>query len=105
MYLKFGTTVPSLHIEPNTIPSTAGDLASSFEQAVGLAEAQPKDRATRTYGAVDLMPYYQQKYMPVFQACLKSTQHADTPPFSFVAAFGPNGRVLRLYTDHETNIF
>jgi hypothetical protein len=45
------------------------------------------------------------KYSPVFQSCLTSTDHPDTSPFSFVVAFGKDGRVLRLYTDHETNIF
>jgi hypothetical protein len=79
MYLKFGAAVPSLHIEPNRSTScTAGGLAGSFEQAVALAETQSKDRTTQTYSAVDLMPYYQQKYMPVFQACLKSTERLGT---------------------------
>ena len=51
------------------------------------------------------MPYYQQKYSPVFQSCLASTDHPDTSAFSFVVAIRADGRVLRLYTDHETNIF
>lgn len=83
----------------------AGDLASSFKQAVALAEARDKDRATRIYADIDLKDYYQHKYSPVFVSCLKSTDHADTSPFSFVAAIGADGGVLRLYTDHETNIF
>lgn len=85
--------------------SLAGDLAGSFKEAVALGDAQDKDRATRIYGQIDLMPYYQQKYSPVFQSCLKSTEHPDTSPFSFVVAIGADGRVLRLYPDHETNIF
>ncbi len=36
---------------------------------------------------------------------LASTDHPDTSPFSFVVAIGKDGRVLRLYIDHETNIF
>jgi hypothetical protein len=88
-----------------TASSLAGDLGGSFKQAVALADAQDKDRGTRIYAQIDLMPYYQQKYSPVFQSCLKSTEHPDTSPFSFVAAIGADGRVLRLYTDHETNIF
>lgn len=83
----------------------ADDLAASFKQAVALAETQNKDRATRVYEALDLKEYYEQKYSPVFQSCLKSTDHPDTSPFSFVVAIGKDGRVLRLYTDHETNIF
>jgi hypothetical protein len=57
------------------------------------------------YGHRDLNQYYQKKYWPVFQSCLASTDHPDTSPFSFVAAIGKDGRVLRLYVDHETNIF
>jgi hypothetical protein len=88
-----------------TASATAGDLASSFKQAAELAEAQDKDRATRIYDQIDLMHYYQEKYLPIFQSCLKSTEHPDMSTFSFVAAIGKDGRVLRLYTDHETNIF
>jgi hypothetical protein len=87
-----------------TTSSMAGDLASSFKEAVALAEAQPEDRATRIYAKVDLNDYYQQKYMPVFQSCLKSIEHPDTSTFSFVVAIGTNGRVLRLYAHHETNM-
>lgn len=82
----------------------AGDLARSFKEAVALAEAQPEDRATRIYAKVDLNDYYQQKYMPVFQSCLKSTENPDTSTFSFVVAIGKDGRALRLYTDRETNM-
>lgn len=70
----------------------------------GLAATEDKDRATRIYAEVDLKDYYQHKYMPVFQSCLKSTEHPDTSTFSFVVAIGTDGRVLRLYTDHETNV-
>ena len=85
--------------------SIAGDLAGSFNEAAALGDAQDKDRETRIYSQIDLMRFYQQKYSPVFQSCLKSTERPDTSPFSFVVAIGADGRVLRLYTDHETNIF
>jgi len=82
----------------------ASDLANSFKQAAALGDAQDKDRRTQAYLHLDLMPYYQHKYSPVFQSCLKSTENRDTSPFSFVAAIGKDGYVLRLYVDHETNI-
>ncbi len=85
--------------------SRADELASSFKQAAALGDAQEKERATQAYIHLDLMPYYQKKYSLVFPSCLKSTDHPDTSPFSFVAAIGKDGRVLRLYVDHETNIF
>jgi hypothetical protein len=87
-----------------TTSSMAGDLASSFKEAVARADSEDKDRATRIYAEIDLKDYYQRKYMPVFQSCLKSTEHPDTSTFSFVVAIGTDGRVLRLYRDHETNV-
>jgi len=88
-----------------TATTMAGDLPSSFKQAAALADAQPKDRATRIYEYIDLGDYYQQKYMPIFQSCLKSTEQTDMSPFSFVAAIGADGHVLRLYVDHETKLY
>ena len=88
-----------------TISSRAGELASSFKEACVLAEAQGEERSEQAYIHLDLTPYYKKKYSPVYQSCLRSTEHPDTSPFSFVAAIGKDGRVLRLYIDHETNIF
>lgn len=88
-----------------TTAGRAGDVATSFKQAAALGDAQEKERATQAYIHIDLMPYYQKKYGPVFVSCLTSTDHPDTSPFSFIVAIGKDGRVLRLYIDHETNIF
>ena len=88
-----------------TTAGRADDLATSFKQAAALGDVQEKERSTQAYIHLDLMPYYQKKYSPVFQSCLTSTDHPDTSPFSFVTAIGRNGRVLRLYVDHETNIY
>lgn len=88
-----------------TMTSIAGDLASSFEQATAFALAQGSDPAAQVYYKHDLMPYYQQKYLPLFQSCLEITGHPDTSSFSFVLALGAEGRVLRIYTDHETKVF
>ncbi len=89
-----------------TTSSPAANLPSSFKEAVALADKQDKDanRATRIYDAVDLKDYYEKKYLPLFQSCLTSTE-PDIPSVSFVAAIGTDGRVLRIYTDHETRIF
>ena len=88
-----------------TTAGRADDLATSFKQAAALGDAQGEERATQAYIHLDLMPYYQKKYSPVFQSCLKSTRNRDTSPFSFVVAIGKDGHVLRLYVDHETNIY
>jgi hypothetical protein len=88
-----------------TVSSRGSELHSSFKDACALVEAQGNERAEQAYIHLDLTPYYKKKYSPVYQSCLKSTEHPDTSPFSFVAAIGKDGRVLRLYVDHETNIF
>ena len=88
-----------------TNSSRASQLASSFKEACARAEAQREERAEQAYIHLDLTPYYKKKYSPVYQSCLRSTERPDTSPFSFVAAIGKDGRVLRLYVDHETNIF
>ena len=88
-----------------TTSGRAGELASSFKEACALAHAQGKERSEQAYIHLDLGPYYEKKYSPVYQSCLRSTEHPDTSPFSFVAAIGKDGRVLRLYVDHETNMF
>jgi hypothetical protein len=87
-----------------TTSSMARDLASSFKEAVAQANTEDKDRATRIYAEIDLKDYYKQKYTRVFQSCLRSTEQVDTSSFSFVVAIGTDGRALRLYTDHETNM-
>lgn len=84
----------------------SAELAGSYKQAAAMADAQDKhDRASRIYAQIDLNDYYQQKYLPMFQSCLKSTDHPDMSTFSFVIAIGTDGRVLRIYVDHETNMF
>ena len=94
-----------LFISLLTTFSMAGDLVSSFKQAAALADAQERDPATQTYLKRDLTPYYEHKYSPVFLSCLGLPEHPDTSPFSFVVAIGRDGRVGRLYADHETNVF
>lgn len=88
-----------------TSSGMAGDLAASFKEAAALAKTEDKDRAKRIYSEIDLKDYYQQKYFPIFQSCLKSTDHPDMSTFSFVIAIGTDGHVLRLYVDQETNIY
>ena len=88
-----------------TALNIAGDLATSFKEASAVAESQDKDAAAKAYVKHDLGPYYEKKYSSVIQSCLSSTVHFDRTPFSFIVAIGTDGRVLRLYNDHGTNIF
>jgi len=85
--------------------ASASDLAASYQQAVVLSEAQEKAPATHDYLEKALLPYYQQKYGPVFQSCLSNVSHPDYDAFSFVVAIADDGHVLRVYEDRTTNIF
>lgn len=82
----------------------ANDLAGSFQEAAALADAQEKAEATRDYFGKILLPYYARKYAPVLQSCFATVAHPDNSSFSFVAALGADGRVVRLYDNRETNI-
>ena len=83
----------------------AVELATSFKQAAALADAEDDVDAAVVYRHRELKPYWLKQYGPVFQSCLATTDHPDKSPFSFVMAIGKDGHVLRLYIDHETNIF
>lgn len=83
----------------------ASDLAGSFKEAAALAEERGKDRATRIYSAIDLHDYYEPKYGPIFDSCVRSTDHSDISSFEFIVAIGKDGRVLQIWVDHETKIF
>ncbi|MGO9086308.1 MAG: hypothetical protein ACLQBK_13865 [Candidatus Sulfotelmatobacter sp.] len=86
------------------ISATATDLANSFQEAVAQANAQEQAPATKDYFSQVLLPYYGQKYGPVLQSCFATVKQPDSSSFSFVAAIGSDGRVVRLYDDKETNI-
>jgi hypothetical protein len=81
----------------------AGDLANSYEHAASLADEQESATVTKDYFRNVLLPYYAQRYAPVLKSCFATVPHPDNQPFSFVAAIGEDGRVIRLYNDRETN--
>jgi hypothetical protein len=82
----------------------ATDFPTTYQQAVALANAQEKAPATREYLNKILLPYYEQKYGPVFESCFKTVEQPENTPFSFVAAIGADGRLIRIFDEHSTNI-
>jgi len=81
------------------------DLAGSFKEAAARGDAQEHATATKEYFTKTLLPYYGQRYASVLQSCFSKIAMPDDSPFSFVAAIGADGRIMRLYQNHETNIF
>jgi hypothetical protein len=87
------------------VPAFADDLASSFEDAVVRADAQEQAASSKDYFSNTLLPYFGKTYAPVFKSCFATVPKPDSGRFSFVAAIGSDGRLLRLYRDRETNIY
>ncbi len=86
--------------------SMAVDLPTSFKEAASLADAQNDEApVVRGYLADSLGPYYKKKYGPLFVSCLKSTDHFDVTRFEFIAVIGADGKVMRLVSDRETDMF
>jgi hypothetical protein len=84
--------------------SAASDLPASFQQAVDLAKTQQNLPGVKEYSRDRLRPYWQRKMDTIFQACYKTVDHPDPSGFAFVAAIDADGRVLRVYANHETNL-
>ncbi len=88
-----------------SVPVTAEELVNSFEEAAARGETLEKAPATKEYFSKTLMPYFGQRYAKVLQSCFATVPNPDNASFSFVAAFGSDGRTMRVYSDRETNIF
>lgn len=80
------------------------ELALTFADAAALADSQEKAAETRDYFNGKLMPDFGAKFAPVLQSCFGHVPRPDGGPFAFVAALGVEGKVLRMYRDHATNI-
>jgi hypothetical protein len=86
------------------ISCMADELVASYTEAAKLGDAQEQAAATSDYFAHTLIPYYEQKYGPALQLCFASLPHPDSRAFSFVVAIGSDGRVMKMYMDHETTV-
>jgi len=88
-----------------SVPAIAEELVNSFEEAAARGEALEKAPATKEYFSKTLMPYFGQRYSKVLQSCFATVPNPDNGSFSFVVAIGADGWSMRVYRDHETNIF
>jgi hypothetical protein len=86
--------------------SMAVDLPASFKEAARLADAQnDKSPPIRTYLDDTLNPHFLKKYGPLSGLCLKSSHNFDVTRFEFIAVVGADGKVMRLFSDRETELF
>lgn len=88
-----------------TALSAASDLPATYQQAVERAHAQQNLPGIHEYSRDRVMPYWQQKMGRIFQDCFATVAHPDASSFGFVAVIGADGKVLRVYVDHDTNMY
>ena len=83
----------------------ADALVSSYVEAQERGRQDESDEATRDYHRNVLLPEFSQRYRLHFRECTASVAQPESSPFSFVAAVGADGRVLRLWSDRSTNVY
>lgn len=80
-------------------------LASSYVEAQELGRRDESDEATRDYHRNVLLPPFSQRYREHFRECSSSVPQPETTPFSFVAAIGADGKIIRVWSDRSTNVY
>jgi len=83
----------------------ADGLVSSYVEAQERGRQDESDEATRDYHRSVLLPEFSQRYRLHFRECTASVPQPESTPFSFVAAVGADGRVLRLWSDRSTYVY
>jgi len=83
----------------------ADGLAASYVEAQELGRRDESADATRDYHRDVLLPEFSQRYRAHFRECTATVPGPESTPFSFVAAIGSDGRVIRLWSDRSTNVY
>ena len=82
-----------------------GDLASSYAEAQERGRRDESDPQTTDYHRDVLLPEFSTRYRSLLAACQASLPQPDQTPFSFVAAIGPQGEVLRIWSDRSPPVY
>ena len=82
-----------------------GDLATSYAEAQELGRRDESDPQTMDYHRDVLLPEFSARYRSLLSACQASLPQPDQTPFSFVAAIGPQGEVLHIWSDRSPPVY
>lgn len=85
--------------------SSSNALASSYVEAQEFGRRDETDPATLAYHRDVLLPEFGRRYRQHFTDCTQQIPGADATPFSFVAAIGADGKVLRVWSDRSTDVY
>jgi hypothetical protein len=81
------------------------ELASSYVEAQELGRRDETDPATVDYHRKVLLPQFSGRYRALLRDCQAALPQPDQTPFSFVAAIGADGSVLRLWSDRSAPVY
>ena len=81
------------------------DLAASYTEAQERGRRDESDPQTTDYHRDVLLPEFSTRYRSLLGACQASLPQPDQTPFSFVAAIGPKGEVLRIWSDRSPPVY
>ncbi|MGE5159924.1 MAG: hypothetical protein ACM3O5_00315 [Betaproteobacteria bacterium] len=81
------------------------DLATSYSEAQERGRRDESDPQTTDYHRDVLLPEFSTRYRSLLGACQASLPQPDQTPFSFVAAIGPQGEVLRIWSDRSPPVY
>jgi hypothetical protein len=81
------------------------ELASSYVEAQEFGRRDERDAATAEYHRKVLLPEFSGRYRALLRDCQSALPQPDQTPFSFVAAIGADGSVLRLWSDRSPPVY
>lgn len=80
-------------------------LAGSYLEAQDLGRRDEGDPATVHYHRNVLLPEFGGRYRALLRECQAALPQPDQTPFSFVAALGSDGAVLRIWSDRSPPVY
>ena len=80
-------------------------LAESYSQAQEFGRRDESDPQTIDYHRNVLLPQFSQRYQALLRECQSALPQPDQTTFSFVAAVGPAGEVVRLWSDRSPPVY
>jgi hypothetical protein len=82
-----------------------GSLATSYADAQELGRRDESDPLTMDYHRDVLLPEFSARYRSLLGLCQAALPQPDQTPFSFVAAVGAQGEVLRVWSDRSPPVY
>jgi len=97
--------IASLGVAMTHAAAEGGDLAASYAEAQERGRRDESDPQTMNYHRDVLLPEFSARYRSLLGACQASLPQPDQTPFSFVAAIGAQGEVLRVWSDRSPPVY